>query len=295
VPETRAAQAELASQYGIEAFCYWHYWFAGRRILDRPFNEVLKSGEPNFPFCIAWANETWTGIWHGAPNRILIEQTYPGQQDYEAHFYALLPAFMDKRYVRVDGMPLFCVFKPNKLPNAKAFSDLWRELAHRAGLGGLFLVGEAGPPWVPQDHGFDASVNLSLPELGGWAPWWQPLKRLAWYRRRLLRLPTIYQYADVLDQLLWATPPNVVAYPAVTPNWDNTPRSGANGLVLHDSTPTVFRRLLREALTRVEDYPQERRILFIKSWNEWAEGNHLEPDLRFGHGYLEAVRDELAL
>jgi lipopolysaccharide biosynthesis protein len=295
VPETRIAQAELARQHGIEAFCYWHYWFAGRRILDRPFNEVLKGGEPDFPFCIAWANMTWTGIWHGAPDRVLIEQAYPGQRDYEAHFNALLPAFRDRRYVRVDGKPLFCVYKPRDLPNAKAFSDLWRELAHRAGLGGLFLVGEAGWPWIPQDHGFDASVTVALPELGGWAPWWQPLKRLAWYRRRFLKLPTIYRYADVLDQLLEPAPPNVVTYPAVMPNWDNTPRSGANGLVLHDSTPALFREHLRQALTRVESYPWERRLLFIKSWNEWAEGNHLEPDLRFGHGYLEVLRDELAL
>jgi hypothetical protein len=294
VPETRAAQAELARHYGIEAFCYWHYWFAGRRILERPFNEVLKSGEPNFPFCLAWANQTWTGIWHGAPDRILIEQTYPGAHDYEAHFHALLPAFMDDRYVQVEGKPLFCVYRPYDLPSPRQFSDLWRELAHRAGFKGLFLVGEAGAAWVPHNHGFDASVTTALPELRGWAPWWRPRDRLAWYRRRLLGRPTVYRYADVLDQLLDEIPSDRVTYPAVIPNWDNTPRSGGNGLVLHGSTPALFREHLRQAVSRVERYPAERRLVFIKSWNEWAEGNHLEPDLRFGHGYLEAVRAELS-
>ena len=136
VPETRAAQADLARAYGVEAFCYWHYWFAGRRILERPFNDVLRMKEPNFPFCLAWANQTWTGIWHGLHDKILIEQTYPGREDYIAHFRAVLPAFLDDRYVRVDGKPLFYVYVPKELPNSREFTDLWRELALEAGFNG---------------------------------------------------------------------------------------------------------------------------------------------------------------
>ena len=110
VPEVREAQAAMAKAYGIEGFCYYHYWFGhGRRLLERPFNEVLSSGKPDFPFCLCWANDTWTGIWHGAPNKVLIEQRYPGVEDYKAHFYALLDAFRDPRYMTVDGKKIFII------------------------------------------------------------------------------------------------------------------------------------------------------------------------------------------
>jgi len=159
VPETRAAQAALARRYGIEAFCYYHYWFAGRRILERPFAEVLASGQPDFPFCLCWANQTWSGIWHGAPDRILIEQTYPGPADHEAHFSALRPAFADPRYLRVEGRPLFLVYKPEELPDPAASLALWRRLAEAAGLGGLHILGmTSAPAWNPTVAGFDGKV-----------------------------------------------------------------------------------------------------------------------------------------
>jgi lipopolysaccharide biosynthesis protein len=110
VPETRLAQATMAREYGIEGFCYYHYWFAGTRLIERPFNEVLASGQPDFPFCLCWANQTWTGAWHGLMNQILIEQTYPGTDDHRRHFDTLLPAFLDRRYMTVDGKPIFVFF-----------------------------------------------------------------------------------------------------------------------------------------------------------------------------------------
>src|SRR5690606_30741117 len=128
--EARIAQADLAKKYGISAFCYWHYWFGnGRRILERPFQEVLESGTPDFPFCLAWANETWSGIWHGNPKTILVEQVYPGEQDYIDHFNSILPAFKDKRYFKVDGKPLFMVYKPMEIPDLPLFVSTFRRLA----------------------------------------------------------------------------------------------------------------------------------------------------------------------
>ena len=150
VPESRFAQAELAAAYGVEAFCYWHYWFAGRRLLERPFEEVLRTKEPRFKFCLAWANQTWSGIWHGEPHRTLIEQTYAGPTDYERHFRWLLEAFEDDRYLTVNGKPLFVVFKPKDVPDLKRMSDVWRELAQKAGLRGLYLVGDANLFWNPR-------------------------------------------------------------------------------------------------------------------------------------------------
>lgn len=130
--------------------------------MDRPFTEVLKSREPKFPFCLAWANQSWSGIWHGAPDRLLIEQTYPGEADYTNHFYSLLEAFQDERYLTVDDKRVFIIWKPHELPDPKSFTDLWRELAVRNGLNGLYFIGIIGigePDWNPHLHGFDAAVT----------------------------------------------------------------------------------------------------------------------------------------
>ena len=145
VPEVRVAQAKLARDAGIEGFCYWHYWFAGKRLLERPFNEVLNSGEPDYPFCLGWANESWSGIWHGAPNRILMEQTYPGTQDYERHFYAVLDAFQDARYIRVRNKPLFVIYRPLEIPKCSAFLEQWQTLASKNGLDGIHFVAHTTP------------------------------------------------------------------------------------------------------------------------------------------------------
>ena len=285
--ETRSAQAALARSAGIEGFCYWHYWFGGHRILERPFQEVLESGEPDFPFCLCWANDHWTGVWYGAPERILVEQTYPGAADYRAHFEAILPALRDRRYLRVEGRPLFVVFHPMALPDPKEFCALWRELAERAGLPGLHLVGFGSRSWDPTQWGFDASVQHSPRIPRRYRPLWG-------LRARLLRLcgrPIVYPYRRYLERELHSTG-SPLDYPVVLPNWDNTPRSGKLGFVLEGSTPEHFRRYLRCELERVVQRRPEQRIVFLKSWNEWAEGNYLEPDRRFGRAYLEVVREE---
>jgi lipopolysaccharide biosynthesis protein len=292
VPETRVAQAKLARASGVEAFCYYHYWFAGKRLLERPFTEVLASGEPDFPFCLCWANQTWTGIWHGAPNRILIEQTYPGEADHRAHFETLLPAFRDPRYVRVDDKPLFVIYRPVDFPDPVKTMELWRRMAAEAGLPGLHLVGtNIGLERKPSEFGLDASTTARLPERRPWVSKRMPLKWLARRYEEWSGKPTVYRYADVVSELLAPATAAGVDYPCLIPNWDNTPRSGKDGLVLHESTPELFEQHARAALERVQNYPSGHNFVFVKSWNEWAEGNYLEPDLRFGHRYLEALRD----
>ena len=303
VPETRIAQAKMARSHGIEGFCYWHYWFAGKRLLERPFNEVVESGVPDFPFCVAWANQTWTGIWHGAPNRILIEQSYPGRKDYEAHFYALADAFADERYIKVDDRPLFIVYNPYELPESKAFTDLWRELALRIGLKGIYFVGQTdNRPWIPEENGFEAAftdvlsiikkrMNNYFVGLQGFAgP--RKIRNRILYRFPISALarPTIYSYSDVVNVALPELNSTFEHYPCVIPNWDNTPRSGNNGLVFRESRPALFERHLQAAIDQVAGYVKDKKLVFIKSWNEWAEGNYLEPDLEFENGYLEAVK-----
>jgi hypothetical protein len=292
VAESRIAQAALATTYGVEAFCYWHYWFGhGRRILERPFTEVLDSGQPDHKFCLGWANQTWTGIWHGADNRILLEQTYPGPDDERRHFDSLLTAFHDRRYLRVDGKPLFYVFRPEQLPEPEAFIERWRELAVKSGLPGLYFVAEVsdllgnGPKFGdPTAVGFDAGVYIRLPART------HGLSRFKMrLQRKLLGRPERYRYAR--EPLAVPAEGAGSLYPVVYPNWDNTPRSGRRGLVLDQSDPRLFRGHVEHAVNSLQDRPAEQRLLFVKSWNEWAEGNYLEPDLEHGHGYLKALAD----
>ena len=294
VPESRLAQAEMARAYGIEAFCYYHYWFGnGRRVLERPFQEVLDSGEPDFPFCICWANETWSGIWHGCENRILIKQEYSGEDDERKHFFTLLPAFRDPRYFRVDGRPVFVVYRPFQLPYG--FATRFRALAAEAELEGLHLVGVYSPGQKhPRALGFDAGIYNSNAPLGTWGNWTNPASFIVKKALRALGIPTIHNYKIAIQHFFpESLPPG--DYPSVIHAWDNTPRSGVRGLVLQGSTPELFRMALRKAfaLTREHQYGTDGRLIFLKSWNEWAEGNHLEPDMRFGHAYLEALKSEI--
>ena len=326
VPEVREAQAALARNAGIEGFCYYHYWFAGKRLLERPFKEVVASGKPDFPFCLCWANQSWTGIWHGTPGRVLIEQTYPGLEDNRKHFLALLDAFLDPRHVRVDGRPVFVLFRPNEFPEVGAFIRQWQELARLNGLPGLHFVAHLfhyETAWDYRAHGFDSCVvvstlkffTLSMRDLVfGFKDHGLPagegarsalatrgacqgaLRHALWrrYRAALGKFNQVVLYRHAHHFLLAGCSEHPEVYPCVTPNWDNTARSKTRGIVLHESTPALFDTHFRNALGLVQGRPWERRLVFIKSWNEWAEGNYLEPDQRFGHDYLNVVKEAAA-
>jgi hypothetical protein len=289
VPETRQAQAALAADFGVSAFCYWHYWFGGgRRLLERPFEEVLHSGTPDFPFCIGWANETWSGIWHGAPGRTLIEQTYLGDADLRAHFDAVLPAFFDQRYFRIGDRPLFYVYRPAALPEPQRFLDLWRTWANRAGLADIFFVGHAGADQRLTRAEFDAFVveralapNIRRRDLH---------KRLE-RRSGLPRVRSYRRFSDSMPLGLRDGP----SFPLVMPGWDSTPRSDARGIVLQGATPEIFENQVARATSFVcSTEPMERRVVFLKAWNEWAEGCHMEPDRRFGRAFLTALKSGIA-
>lgn len=304
VPEVRIAQADMARRHGIEGFCYWHYWFAGTRLLERPFEEVLRTREPDFPFCLAWANESWTGIWHGLDKRILIEQKYPGLEDHRRHFDFLCKAFADPRYITIDGKPVFLLYKPHLLPDSQRVTDFWRELANNAGFKGLHLIGVSQEPgWDPRPHGFDA-VTITRAQPIFWLNWNRPFQKM-WrkvrfksplaplFHRFAPRPHHVYSYEDAVRHVPLEGDGDWESFPCIIPNWDNTPRSGGRGYVLQGSTPELFRVHLRRALDVVRDRAPERRVVFVKSWNEWAEGNHLEPDLKWGMDYLRVVAEEL--
>lgn len=292
VPEVRQAQADLAAAAGIEGFCYWHYWFGnGRTILERPFREVLESGEPDRPFCLAWANQSWTGIWHGDPNRMLVQQIYPGARDDEAHFRSLIEAFTDPRYARVNGRILFALQDPSDLPEPRAFTDRWRDLAQREGIGDFHFIGDE--PWAganPQDYGFDQwvrSPSRHLPHRAHPTGWRR-------YRRAVVRAAfgvTVGSFRSFVDSY-HRVPLEPHEVPVLVPGWDNTPRSARRGVVLTGLDEREFRRHARATLTSIHDRPAEERIVLLKSWNEWAEGNYIEPDAALGDTLLRVVREE---
>jgi hypothetical protein len=321
LPETRAAQAKLAREAGIEGFCYWHYWFDGKRLLERPFNDVLRSGEPNFPFCLGWANQSWSGIWHGAPGRILMEQTYPGAQDDERHFHALLPAFHDRRYVTVRSMPVFVIYQPRELPHLRAFIERWQRLASRNGLKGVHFIAHLSHHEWAVDYeslGFAGATVVTNLKMGATrlrdvaamhaerirhqsgglariAEAVRAVRRISFYARRKVRhrmpwpSPAIFYYEDAAMFFLNQFQPKPNCYPCVIPDWDNSPRTGRRGVILHGSTPELFRRHVQAAMQLVEQREFDDRVIFVKSWNEWAEGNYLEPDQRFGRQYLDVL------
>ncbi|OQC16063.1 MAG: hypothetical protein BWX73_00903 [Lentisphaerae bacterium ADurb.Bin082] len=299
VSETREYQAALARQYGVEGFVYWHYWFGnGKRLLERPFNEVLTSGKPDFPFALAWANESWRGTWHGLKNgRMLIEQTYPGDDDYIAHFKELLPAFKDDRYLRCNGKVLFFIYEPNLLPESGHFIKLWQGLAMENGLEGIFFVAlekdlydkEYGEKRLNElmSQGYDAVNICNLSGHHKLSIWWRIARKI--FYNKLHLIPNVRPYFPIEFESPLDSNANVI--PAVVPCWDHTPRTGKNGLVYHGSTPELFKQGVLRKLDAIKEKPFEKRFLMIKSWNEWAEGNYMEPDLRWGRKYLEALKE----
>ncbi len=291
VPEAREAQAQMAKRYGVDAFCYYHYWLGGgRRLLQRPFQEVLQSGKPDFPFMLCWANETWSGVWHGAQGRTLIEQTFPGPADEEQHFALLLQAFCDPRYLKVEGKPVFMIYRPANIPDFPRMLAHFRQMAAEAGLPGLFLIAEHSDPfWDSKAAGFDAFVHVAaLERRRKWVPWRRASKKIAYWLLDRLGLPTIRSYA-ANEAYFVPQQAGPGAIPCVLPGWDNTPRAGRSGLVFQGATPARFESQVRRAVERVKGDASTGGLLFVKSWNEWAEGNHLEPCRRFGHGYLKAL------
>ncbi|MFQ3192304.1 MAG: lipopolysaccharide biosynthesis protein [Paraglaciecola sp.] len=282
VPEVREQQVQLAKDAGIEAFCYWHYWFGkGERVLERIFEEVVKNKKPDFPFCLGWANESWTGRWHGLDNEIIFEQTYPGEQDYIDHFNSILPALKDERYLTVNDQPVFLVYRPDNLPDKKQFIDLWNDLAEQNNLKKFYFIAVSDN--FEENRLFDKVLRGSL-TIG------IPRKKQTLFKKMNSNCPSdIFNYKDIVNiRLKTGYQENEI--PLVIPNWDNTPRSGKNGRIFDESTPELYYQWLKESIDHIKDRPIQERIVFIKSWNEWAEGNYLEPDRGYGSTYLESTK-----
>lgn len=302
--ETREAQAKMAREAGIEGFMYWHYWFGkGKRLLERPFHEVLESGTPDFPFCLGWANhswskKTWTAKNGGDTKSFLMEQTYV-ESEFEDHFYDVLPAFKDPRYITVDGKPFFLIYNVLAMPNARLFMEKWNTLAKANGLKGIHFVGNIMGHAAEMrreevlNSGVDATVmnNLFTAETecdGKLLMYWKKFKT-----RKLGLGPERYDYKKVIRHMHTKYDQQENVYPCVIPQLDRTPRAGKEAVILYNSTPELFGKYVRETIDIVKDKDYEHRIIVINAWNEWGEGNYLEPDQKFGKGYLKALHDAI--
>jgi len=296
LPEVREAQAKLARQHGIYGFCYYHYWFNGRRILEKPFAEVLASGKPDFPFCLCWANENWTRVWDGGTQNVLLEQHYSPEDDL-AHIRALMPALADPRYIRVAGKALLLVYRTELLPQPERTAEIWRNEVAKAGLGELYLarVENFVTRVVPASIGFDAAVEFAphgayVGKLKFRAPVHRLLARLGLMPKAYLTNKVANYRALMLGMLRKSDPP-FRRFRCVSPMWDNSARRRTGAEIYVGSTPMLYQAWLTEVARRtIAKVPLDERIVFVNAWNEWAEGSHLEPDLRWGRAYLEATR-----
>ncbi len=324
IPEVREQQAELAKNAGIEGFCYYHYWFGnGKQLLERPFNEVLKSKKPHFPFCLCWANHSWTNkTWQKgrtlSEDKALVEQQYLGVDDYTKHFFSVLDAFKDHRYITVDGKPLFVIYDVMKFEDVSNFLSVWRKLALENGLKGIHFVGIANNAISKDltkggnqrsffktdqassiykyvlDKGFDA-IN-SFGRFRAEACYQNRFVfSLKLFLKRKMKIPFLdtMDYSKLMKNFFVEEDKWENVYPTIFPQYDRSPRSGSLENVCINSTPENFTVHLKEAISLLEGKEKEHQILFLKSWNEWGEGNYVEPDLKFGSRYLDVLRDTL--
>lgn len=308
--EVREKQSAIAKEYGVHGFCYYHYWFGnGKQLLERPFNEVLTSGKPDLPFMLCWANQTWAGVWFGNDKPdILIEQLYPGKEDYIKHFDYLSKAFADPRYITIEGKPVFHVYMPRNIPDLELFVNTFRECAHKYGFKGLYLLATHCPTtWDPRKYGFDGVVSNNFHRVRKDA---SKLKRIFKDKKSLFgkiegkirslvkekdisqrTKPYILDYSDLVKIISNWPEVDYDYFPQVIPDWDNSARSGMKSFIVKGSTPALWMNHLNDANDYVKRYNPEKQLVFIKSWNEWAEGNYLEPDEKWGMQYLEALRN----
>lgn len=305
LPIIREQQAQMAKEAGIYGFCYWHYWFGnGKRLMADIFDEVLNQGKPTFPFCLGWANHSWYAKnWNSdgtSTNKMLIEQTYPGITDEKMHFNFLIQAFRDDRYIKIEGAPLLYIFDPVSIP--QEYIDNFRKWTKDAGFPDLFLIGNIPSAIVHKqdllNRGFNAvnyqrlggMTNHILKDMGRYGRFiykhWKKAKGLL-----LHRPPFMTDYRKYYPYLITKEDQEEIVIPSLVPQWDHTPRSGWNGSFFIHAEPAFFHQHVVQAIQAVKE--KKNPILFLKSWNEWGEGNFMEPDLTYGRGFINALRDAI--
>lgn len=321
--DIKQKQADLAREAGIEGFCYYHYWFGldeqgkGKQLLETPLQQVVESGKPDFPFCLCWANHTWSNkTWEKSSamikEQVLMAQEYGGVADYTAHFYRILPAFRDPRYMKVDGKLLFFIYDCILFTDVAHFISLWRELAQKEGLPGFCFVAMmpstlstdlySGKVCLPNLQSSQAIIDYALAlgfdcvntfgkrrgELLSIGKWRSLINKV------LMRLHLMhsenYDYEKTVAGFFAPEDKQENVFPTVMPQWDRTARVGRADGVYTNATPEKWGEHLRQARRLIQHKDSEHQIIVIKSWNEWAEGNYLEPDQQYGKAWINVMK-----
>lgn len=306
LPQVRQKQAELAREAGVTSFCYYDYWFGdGTVALDMPLKEVVRLGEPDFPFCLCWANHSWyKKSWNPDAKKldlkILRKQQYLGVEDYTAHFMSLLPAFKDKRYTKIDGRLLYVILAVHELPDYELFKNTWNRLAAKNGLPDFYFLSytpkieqtKVEPYIKTEGTVLSLLTNIQFKQNYSRFSLYKNLlkKKIAEVTKKPLML---YTYEEAMNYLLDSVVAEERVIPVVFPNWDYTPRRGASDLIFYNATPNLFKKHVIKALNYIKDKPIDKQIVFVKSWNEWGEGNYMEPDMEFGRGRITALKEAI--
>ncbi len=305
-------QISLAKTYGIYGFCMYHYWFGGKLLLEKPVEQYLEDKSLDFPFCICWANENWTNAWKSDNNKVLIEQHYGGKEEWKAHFEYLSPFFQDKRYIKVDGKPLFLLYRPELISTLNEMLDYWQELAYKDGLGRIafaYQKTDKAELYRKDDSRFDYNIEYQPGFAGKWLE-----KKTHRLLRRLkqngcLMLDKIFKtsrfstirfesqlekrdYMKYWEKILEHKPEDEKCVPGAFVDWDNTPRRGMRGSIFQNVCPELFYNYMKKQIIHTrEQYHKD--MMFIFAWNEWGEGGYLEPDEYNGMKMLQALKRAL--
>jgi lipopolysaccharide biosynthesis protein len=297
--QARAEQAKLAKEYGIHGFCYYHYWFNGKRLLHEPVDAILEAGKPEFPFMLCWANENWTRRWDGSEDKSLIKQHYSEDDDIAHIQFLCKNIFNDPRYIRVNGKPFFAIYRPKLFPNINRTLQTWRNQAMQLGIGELYLGYMQGFNLKedPATMGFDVAIDFqpdfyNCPPAAKGSIIEQAMHKLK-IKSSVNQIHNIISYPQYVERAKNIGRPNYKQYPGITPMWDNTARRKKGATIFKDASPQVYESWLKHIIKNFQPYSKEENFIFVNAWNEWAEGNHLEPCAKWGRQYLEATKRSL--
>ena len=287
--EVMQRQAALAQRYGVHGFCFYYYWFGGKRLLERPIEQMLQSGSPDFPFCLCWANENWTRRWDGQDHEVLMGQAHSDQDDHDV-ILDLIRYFQDGRYIRIDGRPLILVYRVTLFPDFSKTAELWRSVARSEGIGEIYIAMVESFDLVhkgadPRDFGCNAAVEFPPQGLAEQRPPSGAIINPDF-------VGSVADYRDLAVRYATRSAPPYTRFSGVMPGWDNSARRQNSSFCFENATPGAMQAWLEERLeqSRLQNHGDER-LVFVNAWNEWAEGAYLEPDRRFGHAFLQAIKN----
>lgn len=304
-------QVNLANKYGIYGFCFYHYWFDGKLLLEKPVEQFLKDKSLNTHFCICWANEHWTNAWANKEAKVLIEQKYGEESEWKEHFNYLLPFFKDERYIKENNRPLLVIYRPELIECLDKMLKFFDEEAKKNGFDGIdFAYQHAGYTVSPNCE--ESLFKYALEYHPNCAQVFMGMNRNTFIKRIEKEIATYfekkfkinireklkrqklrhYNYDEIWEYIINMKPRNEKCIPGAFVDWDNTPRRGEKGFVMDGASPEKFEKYMTRQIKHAkEEYKKD--MMFIFSWNEWAEGGYLEPDEKNGYGYLQALKNAL--